>query len=439
MHISEIIEKQYKPFCHYVIESRALPKISDGLKPVQRRTLWIGKKIAKDLTKVAKLAGMCLSLHPHGNTSIEDAIGSMTQDFAGTNNVPFFKGKGSFGERINGPGKGIASARYVAVKLSEQFHNIFSPDADLIKMVPNYDETDTEPDNFLPLVPTVILNPIQGIAVGFACNILPRKLDEVKKIQIAYLQGKNVDRKKPVPFYNGFKGTITKGEDVDKWYCDGVFTRINSNTIHITEIPIGVNREQYVYLLDKLEESEYITGYQDNCRGDFDFIVKLKNTEEDDEEIIRKFKLRSNLNENITLINFDGTSVLEKLTIVDVIKKFTDWRFEFYLTRFKKLLDYTDDELEFKKSLMMVITKGLFKKFPSQKKSEIVTDLQSHRIKNAHINKILQIPIYRFGKDEVEKLKEEIKALEVDKKEYTILVKSKPKRVERYIKEIKNV
>ena len=439
MHISDIIEEQYKPFCHYVIESRALPKISDGLKPVQRRSLWVGKKIAKDLTKVAKLAGYAMSLHPHGNTSIEDAIGSMAQEFAGTNNVPFFKGKGSFGERINGPGKGIASARYVAVKLSDNFHNIFSTDADLINMVANYDETDTEPDNFLPLVPTVILNPIQGIAVGFACNILPRNIDEVKKLQIEYLQGKNIDKKKPVPFYNGYKGSITKGEDVDKWYCDGLFSRINDKTIQITEIPIGMNREQYISILDKLEESEYIVDYQDNCRGDFDFIVKLQKPEPDDEEIVRKFKLRSNLNENITLINFDGTSVLEKLTVVDVIKMFTDWRFEFYLTRFKKLLTHTDDELEFKKALLMVIEKGLFKKFPSQKRAEIVTDLKSHSIKDIHVTKILQIPIYRFGKDEVDKLKEEINLLDKDKKEYTLLVKDKAKRVEHYIKEIKSV
>jgi DNA topoisomerase-2 len=439
MQISDIIEEQYKPFCRYVIESRALPKISDGLKPVQRRSLWCGKKIAKDLTKVAKLAGYAMSLHPHGNTSIEDSIGSMTQDFAGTNNVPFFKGKGSFGERINGPGNGIASARYVAVKLSENFHNIFGIDNDLINMVPNYDETDVEPECFLPLVPTVLLNPIQGIAVGFACNILPRNLDEVKKIQIAYLEGKNVDHKKPVPFYNGFKGTITKGEEVDKWLCGGIFTRLNNTTIQITEIPIGTNREQYVSLLDKLEESEYISEYQDNCTGDFDFTVKLCKPEPDDEVLIGMFKLRTNLNENITLIGFDGTSVLEKVTAVDVIQKFTDWRFGFYLTRFTMLLDQTDDELEFKKSLLMVITKGLFKVFPSQKRSEIVSDLQSHKIKNVHINKILQIPIYRFGKDEVEKLQEEIKALEVEKKEYTILVNSKPKRVERYIKEIKNV
>lgn len=438
MKISEIVEEQYKPFCHYVIESRALPKISDGLKPVQRRSLWVGKKIAKDFTKVAKLAGYAMSLHPHGNTSIEDAIGSMTQHFAGTNNIPFFHGKGQFGERINGPGKGISSARYVAVKLSENFHNIFSVDADLINMVPNYDETDQEPDCFLPLVPTVLLNPIQGIAVGFACNILPRKLADIKKLQIAYLQNKSIDRKKLIPHYEGFTGSIIKGDEPDKWICEGVFERVSANVIRITEIPIGTNREQYVSLLDKLEESEYIKSYQDNCRGDFDFTISL-NTQSDDEEIIKKFKLRTNLNENITLINFDGTSVLERLKDIDVIKKFTDWRFGFYLKRFKKLLSETDDELEFKKALLLVITKGLFKKFPSQKRTEIVSDLKTYNIKDKHITRILQIPIYRFGKDEVDKLKEEIKALQADQKEYNSLVKDKKKRIDYYIKEIKNV
>lgn len=439
MQISEIIETQYKEFCHYVIESRAIPKISDGLKPVQRRVLWAGKKSAKDFTKVAKLAGQTMSNHPHGNTSIEDAISCMSQDFAGANNVCFFEGKGTFGERINGPGKGYASARYVNVKLHENFHNILDVDQELVNMVPNYDETDTEPESFLPIIPTVLLNPLQGIAVGFACNILPRNMTEVKKAQIAYLQGKSIDRKKLKPYYEGFTGVIEPGEEKGQWTCTGVFNRKSSQQIEITEIPIGTNREQYVAVLDKLEDADYITSYQDNCKGSFNFTVRLKSPVKDDEEIIKKFKLRSNLNENITLIDFDGQRVIERTTDIQVIKLFTDWRFKFYLERFKRQLDNTNDELEFKKALLLVITKGLFKKFPNQSRKEIIADLQSHKISNPHINRILQIAIYRFGKDEVVKLKADIKELESNKKDLTALVKSKDKRTEVYIKEIKSL
>lgn len=438
MNISEIIEDQYKPFCHYVIESRAIPKISDGLKPVQRRSLWAAKKIAKEFTKVAKLAGATMSNHPHGNTSIEDSISCMCQNFAGANNVCFFEGKGTFGERINGPGKGYASARYVGVKLHENFYNILDTDSDLVKMIPNYDETDKEPDSFLPIIPTVLLNPLQGIAVGFACNILPRNIDDVKKMQIAYLQGKNIDNKSLTPYYEGFTGEIKKGED-DQWVCYGVFNRKTENIIEITDIPIGMSREQYVSVLDKLEDVDYITSYQDNCRSNFSFLVRLKKPVHDDEEIINKFKLRSNLNENITLINYDGSSVIERTSDIDVIKSFTSWRFEFYLDRFKKMKEIASDELEFKNALLLVITKGLFKKFPNQTRKEIIEDLKTHSIADAHISKILQIAIYRFGKDEVEKLKEDVARLESELKELNILIKSKEKRTEVYIKEIKGI
>lgn len=436
MKITDIIETQYKEFSHYVIESRAIPRLSDGLKPVQRRSLWSAKKIAKDWTKVSKLAGATMSNHPHGNVSIEDSISGMAQKFAGANNVIFFDPDGTFGSRITGAGKGISSARYVSVKLSDSFHEMFDVDSDLVKMIPNYDETDTEPLSFLPVVPTILVNPSSGIAVGFACNILPRNIEEIKKSQIAHLEGKKI--KPMVPYYDGFKGRIEKSVDTEQWNCYGCFTRINDNTIKITELPIGLNRESYVIHLDKLEEKEVIKEYEDYSKDQFEFIVKLKEPIKSDEELITKFKLMMTLNENITLIGFND-EVKERMSDVDVIREFTDWRFSFYLNRYTKLLSKNNDELEFKKALMLVITKGLFKKFPSQSKREIFQSLQDENIIKSHIDRILQIPIYKFSREEVETLKEQIKELEKLEKEYNVLIKSEDKRKEVYIKELKEL
>lgn len=433
--ITEIIDSDYYEFSRYVIESRAIPRLSDGLKPVQRRSLWAAKKIAKDFTKVSKVAGATMSNHPHGNTSIEDAISNMAQDFAGANNVCYFEGKGQFGQRINGPGKGIASARYVSVRLSEDFKRIFDVDSDLIEMMPNYDETDQEPMSFLPLVPSVLINPCQGISVGFACNILPRNIDEVKKLQMAFLRGRKIDKKVLVPYYEGFKGTIEPGEAEGQWYCHGVFTKKQNNTVHVTELPIGINREQYISHLNKLEDSGKIKKYLDNCKDTFDFLIKLS-SDMKRSDVADLLKMKTNLNENITLIGFKN-EVLEKISVIEIIKQFTKWRFGYYLKRFKKMLEETDDELEFKKSLLLVITKGIFKKFPSQTRAQIIDILKGQDIRQGHVSRILQIPIYRFGKDEVAKLKMEIKELTDNKKEYNALVNSKDKRTEYYIKELK--
>jgi DNA gyrase/topoisomerase IV subunit A len=155
-----------------------------------------------------------------------------------------------------------------------------------------------------------------------------------------------------------------------------------------------------------------------------------------DEEINSIFKLTSNLNENITLIGFNN-KVLERLTDVQVIEQFTEWRFGFYLQRFTKKLEVVDEELEFKKALLKVITSGLFKKFPGQKKNEIIQVLKDEKIKNPHIVRIMKTPIYCFGKDEVEKLEAQIKELEKNKKELEVLVKSEDKRRDVYIEELK--
>lgn len=433
--IPELIDTQYKEFSMYVIESRALPYIVDGLKPVMRRGLYIGSKMAKtDWVKVAKLAGSCMSLHPHGNTSIEDTISGMAQDFSGTNNVPYFLGKGAFGSKIMGPGNGIGAARYVSVKLSENFTKVMGADFDLIDMKPNYDDTEKEPVAFLPIIPTVLLNPMQGIAVGFACNILPRKMSDVIHCQQAHLEGKGFHE--PKVHYEGFLGEIKKISD-NVWETRGVFTK-SGRKLTITELPIGINRESFIKILDSLEEREkpIITSYQDDCTDKFLFTVNLK---EDltEAEIYEKFKLTANLTENITIIGFDGK--VKKMTVTDIIKQFTDYRFKVYIKRYKKLFYENRDEYEFKKDLLKVIVKGLFKKFPELSKEKIKEYLLENEIQEKHIARIIQIAIYRFGKDEVERLKEELQELKKYIENLIELCKDENLRKDEYKKELKAI
>jgi DNA topoisomerase-2 len=432
MLISEIIQNQYKPFSYYVLEFRAIPRLSDGLKPVERRSLWAAKKVAhKEFCKVVKLAGATLSNHPHGNVSIENCISAMAQKFAGANNITFFDKKGTFGSRLSGPGKGCSSPRYTNVKLSEDFFKYFDVDSELIEMVPNYDETDKEPSSFLPLVPSVLLNPTSGIAVGFACNILPRKLSEIKQAQIDYLNGKPI---KPLtPYYDEFTGT-TKQNEKGNWVSYGVY-KVDGKKLHITELPIGYDRESYVELLDKLEENGDIKSYTDNCQKSFDFDVILSE-KMSDEDIQKKFKLFLNLNENITLIGFNN-EVLERVSDTDVIKLFTDWRFQFYKKRYELKLKNTLTELKLKYNILLVIEKELFKQFPNQNKKEIIKTLQDQNIEKENIIKIMQLPIYKFGKEEIDRLKDQVKQLETDKQLFEKLISDESLRKQKYIEELK--
>lgn len=431
--IKDILNTQYKEYSYYVLESRAIPSVIDGLKPVVRRGLWCGTKMAKDWVKVSKLAGSTMSLHPHGNTSIESAISGLAQDFASANNICWFEGKGAFGSRITGPGNGIGAARYVSVKLSESFYDILDVDRGLITMVPNYDDTDQEPKYFLPLVPAVLLNPTQGIAVGYACNILPRKLSDIVHCQVQHLQGKGF--REPKPYYEGFKGEISKTSD-NTWTSTGVFERKGKKKIIITDLPIGQTRESYIRVLDALEDRDVITSFTDDCTDEFLFTINLK-TEMTDEEIVEKFKLTSNLNENINVIGFDGK--IRSMTVTEIIKEFTDFRFGFYLKRFKKQFNELKDQFEYERDLLKVIQKGLFKKFPDLKKDEIKKLLLDNDIQDKNITRIVNTPIYKFGKDEIETLKKKLLELKKKLENLVKLCKDENLRKDEYLKELKGV
>jgi DNA gyrase/topoisomerase IV subunit A len=430
--IEQLINTQYKKYSLYTVESRAIPYITDGLKPVMRRSLWIGTKLAKDWVKVTKLAGATLSLHPHGSTSVEDAISSNAQRFSGANNVCWFNGKGAFGSKIVGPGNGIGAARYVSVKLSDHFYKIMDVDHDLIELQANYDDTEQEPKSFLPLVPTVLLNPVQGIAVGFACNILPRKLEDIIHCQIQHIQGK--DFREPKVFFDGFKGKVEKLEH-NTWKVTGVFEK-KGNQLHITELPIGTSREQFIKILDNLEDKEIVSSFIDGCTDEFDFIVNLK-VDLTDDEIYEKFKLYNTINENINVIDISGK--IRNMTVSEIIKEFTDYRFKFYLARFKKQFHALRAEFEFEKDLLRVIQKGLFKKFPNLKKAEIHQLLLENEIKEENIPKIIQTPIYKFGKDEIEKIINTLKELKIKLENLIKLCKNEDLRKDEYIKELKGI
>jgi DNA topoisomerase-2 len=433
MTVTELVDTQYLKFSRYTLEFRAIPYLSDGLKPVVRRSLWTALKLAKyDYVKVAKLSGAVLSIHPHGSTSVDDCVSGMAQRFSGANNVNYFDGKGAFGSKIAGPGNAIGAARYVSVKLSENFHKIMGVDLDIVQTVPGYDDVEHEPVSFFPIVPTVLLNPLQGIAVGFACTILPRKLEDLVHCQIAHLNGKGFHE--PQPYYDGFRGTITKIAD-NSWETKGVFSK-SGRKLTITEVPIGYTRESYIRVLDTLEEKEIITSYTDECTDEFLFSVNLK-ADLNEQEIYEKFKLIGTLSENLTVIDFDKK--VRKMTITEVIKEFTDQRFLVYFKRYVHEFKTNKVEYEFKNDLLKVIKKGLFKKFPDLKKTEIADLLKENEIKEVNIQKIIQTPIYRFGKEEVEKLEIELKELKTILERLVLLCKNPDLRKVEYMKELKAV
>ena len=186
---SEVMQKSYIDYAMSVIIARALPDVRDGLKPVQRRTLYdmheLGIKFDKPYRKSARIVGDTMGkYHPHGDSSIYDALVNMSQDFK--KGMPLVDGHGNFG---NIEGDGAAAMRYTEARLQKITQNCLLDDLDkdVVDFIPNFDETEKEPSVLPAKFPNLLVNGTEGIAVGMATSIPPHNLSEVIGAMKAYM------------------------------------------------------------------------------------------------------------------------------------------------------------------------------------------------------------------------------------------------------------
>ena len=187
--VTSFFDKEYLDYARYVVENRAIPSCIDGLKPTQRKVVYIANKIWKTGNekpmKLFQLAGRVAAeaFYHHGNTSLESSMVGMAQKFK--NSLPLLEGVGQFGS-LRSPAAG--APRYISAKLHPNFRLLYQ-DFDLLENKIEEGEK-IEPAFFLPIVPTVILNGTSGIAVGFATNILNRNPKDVVDACISTLNNK---------------------------------------------------------------------------------------------------------------------------------------------------------------------------------------------------------------------------------------------------------
>ena len=187
---SEIMQKSYIDYAMSVIVARALPDVRDGLKPVQRRTLYdmyeLGIRYDKPYRKSARIVGDTMGkYHPHGDSSIYGALVVMAQDFK--MGLPLVDGHGNFGSI---EGDGAAAMRYTEARLEKITQEAFLSDLDkgVVEFGPNFDENEKEPLVLPARIPNLLVNGSEGIAVGMATSIPPHNLGEVIDAVIALIQ-----------------------------------------------------------------------------------------------------------------------------------------------------------------------------------------------------------------------------------------------------------
>lgn len=371
--IRHIAANEWKGFAKYTVESRAIPNMIDGMKPVMRFYLYSSiLNSPRDFKKVAAVAGITSDYgYNHGEGSAASAGQLMAATWA--NNLCLIEGRGSFGTRLV---QAASAARYVYTRVHENFDR-YIKDLDLS---PVHDDPEHEPPAFyLPIIPLVLVNGTKGIATGFATHILPRDPVALAKACQEFVKTGKVKNRVPVKFPE-FNGTVDYVEAENRYYVNGTFERKGKTVVLITEVPYGYDRESYIKVLDDLEEADKISGYEDLCDSSgFRFEVKLRqaNSGWDGARIVKEFKLSKPLTENLTVVDENG-----KLREYDderkLIADFCTYRMGILEQRIaKRIAEYTE-ELRWLKVKMAFIEAVLNDEitFKNRKKDQVISQIE---------------------------------------------------------------
>lgn len=281
---SEIMQKSYIDYAMSVIIARALPDVRDGLKPVQRRTLYdmyeLGIRYDRPYRKCARIVGDTMGkYHPHGDSSIYEALVVMAQEFK--KGLPLVDGHGNFGSI---EGDGAAAMRYTEARLQKITQEVYLSDMDkqVVDFLPNFDETEKEPEVLPVKIPNLLVNGADGIAVGMATSIPPHNLGEVIDAVIAYMKNNEITVRELMEYIKGpdfpTGGIVVNKDDLLSIYETGTGKikirgkvevekgKNGKSLLVITEIPytmIGANIGKFLNDVAALSESKKTTDIVD--------------------------------------------------------------------------------------------------------------------------------------------------------------------------------
>ncbi|WP_044934317.1 DNA gyrase/topoisomerase IV subunit A [Pseudobutyrivibrio sp. LB2011] len=374
---SEIMQKSFIDYSMSVILARAVPDVRDGLKPVQRRTLYDMYELKVDYNKPykksARIVGDTMGkYHPHGDSSIYEALVVMTQDFK--KSLPLVDGHGNFGSI---EGDGAAAMRYTEARLAKVAQEVYLGDLDknVVDFVPNYDETEKEPEVLPVRVPNILINGSDGIAVGMVTSIPQHNLGEVIDGVIAYMKDPDINTAQMLKIIPGpdfpTGGIITNKDDLLEIYSTGVgkikirgkaeIEKIKGGKeqIVITEIPypmIGANIGKFlndIYSLVESKKTNDITDISNQSSKDgMRIIVELRKGA-DAQNVLnllyKKTRLEDTFGVNMLAVA-DGKP--ETLGIVPIIRHHVNFQYELCTRKYTHLLGKEREKKEIQEGLI---------------------------------------------------------------------------------------
>lgn len=437
---SRFLRQTYRDYCLYVLDTRALPLVTDGLKNVQRIALHLLRH-HRDKVKTIGLAGemSASELYVHGEVSAADAISRMAAPYL--NNVQLITPIGQFGSRANP--YAIAAPRYTNVKKSSFAEQVLYVDHEIVPEMGNYDGSKMMPATFLPLIPTVLLNGVWGRAPGYSTNILPRSPEDLCKAVTRVLAGETPG--KLMPKWTRYDVTVKALGD-NRYAVTGKFERQGTNRIIVTELPPSISLEAFKTKLIELEDEKRIIDFTDHSTDSINVEIKVSRNlfaEIDDDEIVGMLGLRTTVTERIQVIRWDGAKPMEYESAQKLVEDFVSWRLGWYKTRYERMLGIQNAEIRYWKAVLACFAAGLAKKVDKiESKASLKTDIANIISKakiepdEDDIDRIASIPLYRWTAEGEAEAKQKLKEAEKLVAEYTGILKSPAKQKAIFTQEV---
>ena len=430
----EFINKELIHFSKYDCD-RSIPNLMDGLKISLRKILFAAFK--KNLTaeiKVAQFSGYISehSCYHHGEASLNAAIVGMAQNFVGSNNINLLMPNGQFGGRLKG-GDDSASERYIFTMLNKITRTIFPQQDDHILKYLNDDGTPVEPIYYAPIIPMVLVNGSNGIGTGFSTNIMcynPIQIIQYLKNKLASVDTTTIEF---IPYYDGFKGVISKISD-EKFLIKGLYETIEVDKIRVTELPIGYWTEDFKLFLNELvepgqdKEGKKITPVIKDFKNlstdtniDFTIIfakgileeLEAKEVKMDEytcngvEKLLKLCTTKTTTNMHL----FDANEKLQKYdNVSDIIDAYYEVRLQLYQTRKDYMINAIEKELVLLSNKAKYIQENLDETIDlrKKKKEQVIEMLHSKGYdimdEDADYKYLTKMPMDSVTEENVEKL-----------------------------------
>ena len=377
---AEIMQKSYIDYAMSVIIARALPDVRDGLKPVQRRTLYdmyeLGIRYDRPYRKCARIVGDTMGkYHPHGDSSIYEALVVMAQEFK--KGQTLVDGHGNFGSI---EGDGAAAMRYTEARLQKLTQEVYLADLDknVVDFIPNFDETEKEPEVLPVKIPNLLVNGADGIAVGMATSIPPHNLGEVIDGVKAYMKNNDITTKGLMRYIKGpdfpTGGIVVNQDELRKIYETGSgkirlrgkveIEKAKGGRLHlvITEIPytmIGANIGKFLNDVAALVESKKTTDILDisnqSSKEGIRIVLELRRDTDVDNLVnmlYKKTRLEDTFGVNMLAVA-DGRP--ETLSLKQVVEHHVEFQFEIANRKYRTLLDKELEKKEVQEGLMKAV------------------------------------------------------------------------------------